>query len=493
MLNDLINSSILFVIIGITGFLTEFYSRKNAAIKSLFEKILLFVIAICASFSLYLIDLKNLLILFAVVILIFSFFVAKYNVFSITDEKNHTRWGIFYFSIANLLLIYSFPDSDKWIIFFSNSVFSFVILSAELTGRKINLSANSKSIAGSLIVFFTSLAVFSVAGKLLIFANFDQSYPIEFNLYFIFSIVIISFIITMIEILSSDGVDYLLIPVIASILLYIFIMQNNSSLLSNFYIGMLLAAIVSILSFRAKFLTASGAAATFLLAGFIFGFGGLKWSVPILTFFILSSLLSKVRKKVNSEVEKYFEKSGVRDHWQVFANGGLGGIFVIANILSPNELFYYFYLASLAAVCADTWATELGTMKQTKTYNILNFKPIEQGISGGISLAGTSGALLGAAVIAFSGVYWIDLHLAIYFPLIIFAGFFGSIFDSYLGATVQLQYKCSDCGKITERKTHCETNTIYHTGFKWINNDVVNLFAGAAGSLIIVIADGFLK
>lgn len=124
---------------------------------------------------------------------------------------------------------------------------------------------------------------------------------------------------------------------------------------------MFFASIIAFLSVKARFLTVGGAIAAFILAGLIFGLGGIKWSVPILTFFILSSILSKLRKKRNVEVEIFFEKSGVRDHYQVIANGGLGGVLVILYAIYPNELFYLIYLATLSAVCADTWATEIGT------------------------------------------------------------------------------------------------------------------------------------
>ena len=261
----------------------------------------------------------------------------------------------------------------------------------------------------------------------------------------------------------------------------------------GFGTGMLIALVIALLSYRVKFLTRSGSVATFLLAGVIFGLGGVKWSVPILTFFILSSILSKLRKKKNEEVELYFEKSGVRDHLQVMANGGIGGILVILNALYPNELFYLIYLSSLSAVCADTWATEIGTWKRTATYNILNMKPVEQGISGGISVVGTIGALMGSFAISISGIYWNDLPILSYVSLVIFAGMIGSFFDSFLGATLQSQNKCNVCNKITEREIHCGKEADYHRGVKWMNNDTVNFLSGIAGAAVILILINFIK
>jgi uncharacterized protein (TIGR00297 family) len=202
-------------------------------------------------------------------------------------------------------------------------------------------------------------------------------------------------------------------------------------------LGLFFAFIVAFISYKVKFLTLSGSIATFILAGLIFGLGGIKWSVPILTFFILSSLLSKLRKKKNEEVDAYFEKTGVRDAMQVLANGGIGGILVIIYSFHNSDLLYLLYIASLAAVCSDTWATEIGTWRKTNTYNILNFKPIPQGLSGGISLQGTLGAFAGAAVIAASGLLWNNLNLPTYF----FYRFFLEYWEVFLIVSSGLQFK----------------------------------------------------
>jgi uncharacterized protein (TIGR00297 family) len=278
------------------------------------------------------------------------------------------------------------------------------------------------------------------------------------------------------------------------ILLSPFSAELSSDLqIERYLISAGIALLISYLSYKVKFLTRGGAAATFILAVFIFGLGGIKWSVPILTFFILSSILSKLRKKRNPGVESLFEKSGVRDHFQVLANGGLGGILVIANALRPDELFYLLYLASLSAACADTWATEIGTWKKTATYNILNLKPVPQGTSGGISLMGSAGALLGSLVISFSGIAWSEISYIQFIILILFAGLAGSFIDSLLGATVQNQNRCQICNEITERKFHCGMKTDHFKGSVLIDNDAVNFLSSAAGGILSLAIYSIIK
>ena len=265
------------------------------------------------------------------------------------------------------------------------------------------------------------------------------------------------------------------------------IILNQTDLITNLIAGIIFASAISLISYRLKLLTTSGIIATFILALVIYTFGTWQWTLPIVTFFILSSLLSKIRKK-NKEVEKYFEKSEQRDHLQVLANGGLAGVLVLLNYFYPSELLYIIYVSLVASVCADTWSTEIGTIFKTKTVDILSLKEINQGISGGISVPGIFASIAGAFVIAATSLPWTESNYQINIIIIItLAGFFGSIIDSIVGSSLQVKYKCVVCGIVTERKSHCKSETVYLKGNKWINNDAVNFGAGISGGLFSVI------
>lgn len=259
---------------------------------------------------------------------------------------------------------------------------------------------------------------------------------------------------------------------------------TDTSTANNFIISLFLAFLVVVFSLRYRFLTFGGAAVTCLMAIIIFSLGSWKWTMPMFTFFFLSSLLSKMREKKNNMVDSIFEKTGRRDFFQVIANGGFASLIVIVNYIWPSELFYAAYVSSIASVCADTWATEIGTMSQYKTYNILTLRITEPGTSGGVSLPGFLGAAAGALVIAFSGINWVESNSFVYILLILFTGFIASVIDSILGGTVQIQYKCRVCEQITEKKEHCNTFSVTKRGFRWFNNDVVNLISGTAGAAI---------
>ncbi len=419
-----------------------------------------------------------------------AFIVIRKSTTSSFRSLKRYGWEIFFVSISFIILSIFFYEHEKWIITAAMLIFSVAnlytkVFSTLLPVKLYNVTHDEKSIGGSLAFFITVFIVILFLSTNIFKQHLNTD--IDLNVYLISVAVILAVLLTVFEAISSLGSDNLLIPVFCGLLLYVFLIKPNYGLVSNFTIGSAIALVIVVISYYVRFLTLSGSTATFLLASFIFGFGGLKWSIPIMAFFILSSILSKIRKKVNDDVEKYFEKSGVRDHWQVVANGGIGGVLVILNLIYPSELFYFIYVSSLAAVCADTWATEIGTMYKTKTYNILTFKLIDQGVSGGISLVGTLGGMLGAMIIAFSGLYWIEINNIYFVLFIIISGVSGSIFDSILGATIQAQFECEICGKLTEKEFHCNKITTHKRGFNWLNNDFVNLLAGIGGGIFILL------
>src|SRR5215216_6544997 len=150
--------------------------------------------------------------------------------------------------------------------------------------------------------------------------------------------------------------------------------------------GLLLAALIAYLAYRAHSLNRNGAFAAILVGTIVFGLGGLQWAILLMVFFITSSGLSRAFKKRKQGLNEKFSKGSERDAGQVFGNGGLATLFVLVHALYPESIIGWVgFAASLAAVNADTWATELGVLNPTSPRMIHNFKQVEKGTSGGIS------------------------------------------------------------------------------------------------------------
>lgn len=268
--------------------------------------------------------------------------------------------------------------------------------------------------------------------------------------------------------------------------------------LSQLALGLTLAVIVALLAYRVHFLDRSGALAAALLGTVVFGLGGLTWAALLLVFFFTSSGLSRMFKRRKAALDEKFSKGSRRDAWQVAANGGVSGIFVLLHVLFPAETWPWLgFAGSLAAANADTWATELGVLSRSQPVLISTGRRVEAGTSGGISPAGTLAALTGSALIAVlgAGLWKLAVPAAanasngLFFARvagIALAGLLGSLIDSYLGATIQAIYTCPSCQKETERHpVHlCGTPTTYLRGARWLDNDWVNILCTLSGGIL---------
>ena len=253
-------------------------------------------------------------------------------------------------------------------------------------------------------------------------------------------------------------------------------------------IGFVFGAAVAGLALKLKALNRSGAAAAALTGGLIFGLGGLPWAALLLTFFFSSSILSRMFSRQKASLSEKFSKGSQRDWAQVLANGGLGAALVLLQTALPETHWpWTAYVGAMAAVNADTWATELGVLSRRPPRLLTTWRPVERGTSGGVSALGSLAALSGAALVAGAAVifgpgdHWQALLIAG-----ALGGLAGSFFDSLLGATVQAIYWCPTCLKETERTpTHlCGTETVFLRGWRWLDNDWVNFLASLAGALV---------
>ena len=265
--------------------------------------------------------------------------------------------------------------------------------------------------------------------------------------------------------------------------------------LSDLLLALALSIIVVALAYWRGSLSRSGAAAALMVGTLIFGFGGLAWGVLLVLFFVSSSLFSHFKEEEKKQAAEKFDKGHRRDMGQVLANGGLGSLIALFSILFPSMTWFPLYIGVIATVTADTWATELGTLARTPPRLITSGQVVEVGTSGGVSLLGTAVSLTGGLIVGLvAGLLDPTLNLIIAVIIGASGGLAGSLIDSFLGATVQQIYYCDHCQKDTERKIHkCGHETRPLRGWSWLNNDLVNLLASAAGGVVAVILWSILQ
>jgi uncharacterized protein (TIGR00297 family) len=260
-------------------------------------------------------------------------------------------------------------------------------------------------------------------------------------------------------------------------------------------VGLLGSGAIALLAFKMRSLTASGAwSAVAMGTGYVI-FGGPAWFGSLIVFFASSTAWSrfKRRHRLKRDAEAKYAKGGRRDAGQVWANGGIGLGLCAAHALWPGDGWLFAFAGVMAAVNADTWATEIGALSRTAPRSVLSGRSVPPGTSGGVTPLGSAAALAGAASIGAAVALLASPPLAsapaeaapgALFAAAAAAGIAGAFADSWLGATVQSMYRCRVCGSETERASHCGGAAQRIRGLAWMTNDAVNLASSAAAGIL---------
>ena len=117
------------------------------------------------------------------------------------------------------------------------------------------------------------------------------------------------------------------------------------------------------------------------------------------------------------------------------------------GFLTPEQALVAF-TTSMAAASADTMASEIGVLSPSPVLITNPRKIVEPGVDGGISFEGLTASFLSSvsiSMLAYAGFlvlieesHAFSASIEInYLFISVFFGFFGSVFDSFLGATLQ--------------------------------------------------------
>lgn len=241
----------------------------------------------------------------------------------------------------------------------------------------------------------------------------------------------------------------------------------------KYIIYALVIAFMAIVARKKRWLTVSGSIASIVSGSIVLYIGGFS-AFMILTFFFLAGSL--VGKLLDREI-KSEKKGNERDMAQVFANCIPALLALFIYRLTPYKVpAIVAYAAAIAEALADTWAGDFGMLSNRDPVSIITFTRVPKGISGGVTALGFAGAMFGSAMIAllFEGTY--SPSFASFFVIAI-SGFFGSVIDSVLGATIQVHYRDRE-GFLTEKEGDGKGRFERVRGIPFIDNDAVNLISG---------------
>lgn len=397
-------------------------------------------------------------VLLGYIFLFFSailFGVIHYKILNISTGQS---WGIALFPLSFGLLLAS-GCIETVAIVTAMLILAISDALAGLVGMRFARSywvpfREQKSVLGSLVFFLSAFAILAYQ-----FRPDTEGYWL--------TLIMIAFLGTGAEMFSWRGSDNFWIPVVIAVTIqYLepkgFFPQDGVKIL--FFAALLLPFLV-----KRGWLTCDGATVAGYMGVWISLYMGYQALVFPLVFLVVGSLLSKLNEKKPA--------SEARNALQVLANGGPAMLVALLHL--PVDIF----VLTFAIAMSDTVSSEVGKYFRQRTVDIITFKPITSGLSGGISWAGTLGGLLGSLLVALIGALlmfgrwgWeLTVSVAVW-------GFVGMLVDSILGSLLQAQYR-NDAGDITE--TGPRNQLI--KGWHWCNNDVVNVLGIAVTVLLYMV------
>ena len=384
--------------------------------------------------------------------------------------------GMFYFSLSTAIVAIACYFFNKELYLYTGIAYYCLSLgdglapiTARIAGKRNVEIRPSKSLVGTLTVFTVSFLATLV---------FSSIFDLGLSIPFIASVAALT---TITEFYGFKGTDNLFIEffVFGYLVLY-----HYSLVTPALVTVMILSPLLAILAVGSNAMTADGGISAFFLFAIV-GFFSYDF-VPI-TFiailFLISTAVSVIGKKLEKRNGCKPEEHKSRRAKQIIAVGLFSVIALMLYRITDVEVFYHIYFLALIEQMADSIASDIGRLTTKKNVNIITFKPIEKGISGGISALGTISALIGSIVLAAIPLAFGAISPIIFVFIALFA-FLGTLIDSIAGALLQSLYECVSCKSLIETPYHCGERTRLIKGFKLIDNVAVNYIASFCTSLI---------
>jgi uncharacterized protein (TIGR00297 family) len=208
-------------------------------------------------------------------------------------------------------------------------------------------------------------------------------------------------------------------------------------------------------------LTRSGWISACLIAFLIIGSGLQVYLIYPISFLLLGSLATRLNPKNK-------DNSG-RSAKQVFANSGVASILAIVFIFTGNQSLPLAFVISFSVALSDTFSSEFGKRFGGPPRNICSLKPIQKGLSGGITFIGTFAGLFGSFCVSI--IYYFHTQEIQNCVTISVFGFAGMLIDSLIGCAFQAKYKFDT--KIEEIGSRNNLDS----GFHFIDNNMTNFLS----------------
>ena len=395
---------------------------------------------------------------------VLSYFFKIFGSIERNEDDGENHFGTIYFAVAMFIIMtvaylnpYLFPYTGFAVFALTFGDGFAALIGHTVKSKKIYYSKSIAGFIACVVATFVSLSAFKLI------------YGIQITFLNVFVLAVLTAILELVYF----GLDNFSITIPIMIASYCLTTFSNQS----FYVSVYVAIAIFFIVFFTNAIDYLGSLAATAIV-FIFGYIGNYHSLIFLlgcyfTIFVISKISKHIRKK---------KESRPRDVFQILINGGLGSLLMIYSAYSRNAAFYVCALIAIAGCFIDSVSSDVGVLSKKKPYDFINRKHREPGRSGAVTALGTFSAIIGSILCAVAIHYIAHLHFldTIVVAILIYLQ---SFIDTIFGATLQVTYSCSKCGKTVERQHHCGSRAIHMGGVYLFDNNMVNL----ATSFIICI------
>ena len=410
-------------------------------------------------------------IIICAVFLLISILSRRFNIIKTIENPETKSNGTIYFSIALLFLTtlsFFIPELYPYVGF---SIIALAIGdgSATLIGKCLK---SPKIYHDKTLLGFIACIVFSFVG----FVLYNYLYS---KLFDIIELVLLSVIAGIFEEEDLKGFDNITVSLSTFAAMILFDYCENILVPICIFCGLFL------ICFFCKIMTYHGSLLSSFIGASFFFIGGLKAAIFAASLYIVLIVIHVIKKIMKRRELEVVKKDKEKDLLQVVANGIISLVFLYLFLIIERPILLVLSLLVFSNSFVDSIASDIGSFSRMKPYDIFKKKMVEPGVSGGMTILGTCSAVIASIIFSFAIWFLFNGHyvLLIVFPLIMMTCCF---MDSLLGSLVQAKYMCETCGLITEKEEHCGSQTKLVEGFRFFDNDMVNLLCSILCGLLCI-------
>ncbi|XP_076904794.1 protein VTE6, chloroplastic-like [Bidens hawaiensis] len=241
----------------------------------------------------------------------------------------------------------------------------------------------------------------------------------------------------------------------------------QSAILSNIFICLLGSPLL------VAGLSLPGIGAAFLLGTLIWRAFGPSGFLLVAVYFVIGTGVTKV-KMAQKEAQGVAEKrKGRRGPGSVIGSSAAGCVCALLSVYGGGDktfarLCELGFVASFCTKLSDTVSSEIGKAYGKTTYLVTTFKVVPRGTEGAVSVEGTVAGVLASILLASVACFLGEIKMA-EAVICVLASQIANVGESVIGAVLQDK-----------------------EGFKWLNNDAVNVINISLGCILAILIQQFV-